>query len=416
MSDSSPQSHRAPLGAGFWHLWSSSSLSNLADGLFKVGLPLVALTVTRSPALIAGVTTALTVPWLLFALPAGALVDRIDRRKVMLCANAARALILAVLAVVTAMDAASIWVIYVVAVGAGIAEVLYDTAAQSILPQIVPREHLTRANGRLYAAELTANEFIGPPLGGVLVTIGAVIAFTAPAGLWLLAAGALLLLEGTFRVIPHTTTAIGTDIVDGLRFLWRNEVLRTLTIMTGVFNLASSATMAIFVVYAVGATSAMGLTASQYGLLLTATAAGSVAGTFVAGTIERRLGRSRAMAAGLAAAALFVGSPAFSTNPIVIATGFFLGGAGIVVWNVISVSLRQRITPEAMLGRITGGHRLFGWGSKPIGATLGGLLAELLGLAVVFVVMALVVLGLLALMRHLTDTALRSAEKGDPLR
>ncbi len=268
------------------------------------------------------------------------------------------------------------------------AEVFYDTAAQSILPQVVSRRQLTRANGRLYAAELTANEFIGPPMGGVLVTIGAVAAFVAPAGLWLLAAGVLLLLQGPSVSAEKRGPDMRTDIVDGLRFLWHNTVLRTLTIMTGVFNLASSATMAILVVYAVGATSALGLTATQYGLLLTATAAGSVAGTLVAGTIERRLGRSRAMVAGLAAAVLFICSPVLSSNPLVIASGFFIGGAGIVLWNVIAVSLRQRITPDAVLGRVTGAHRLFAWGSKPLGAALGGLLAQAFGLEIVFVVMA----------------------------
>ena len=413
MDTTSPTALPESLGAGFWRLWTSSSLSNLADGLFKVALPLVALMVTRSPALIAGVTTAFTLPWLVGALPAGALVDRLDRRRVMLCANSARALILALLAVVMATDAASIWVIYAVAAGAGFAEVFYDTAAQSILPQVVSRRQLTRANGRLYAAELTANEFIGPPMGGLLVTIGAVVAFLAPAGLWLLAAGVLLLLQGTFRVSRETGTDMRTDIVEGLRFLWHNTVLRTLTVMTGVFNLASSATMAILVVYAVGATSTLGLTATQYGLLLTATAAGSVAGTLVAGTIERRLGRSRAMVAGLAAAVLFICSPVLSANPIVIASGFFIGGAGIVLWNVIAVSLRQRITPDAVLGRVTGAHRLFAWGSKPLGAALGGLLAQAFGLEIVFVVMAVVVLGLLGLMRFVTDASIRSAENSE---
>jgi MFS family permease len=407
-----PQAEKpVSLGTGFWQLLSSSSMSNLADGLFKVGLPLVALTVTRSPALIAGIMTALTLPWLIAALPAGVVVDRSDRRKLMVFANFARALILVILAVLTASEALTIWVIYAVSFGAGLAEVLYDTAAQSILPQIVSREVLTRANGRLYAAELTANEFVGPPLAGFLVTIGAVAAFATPAGLWLLAAAILVMMRGSFRVQCQSRQRMRTDIGDGLRFLWRNTVLRTLTIMTGVFNVASNATMAVLVVYAVGASSAIGLSETGYGLLLASIAAGSVFGTVVAGAIERKLGRSRSLALGFAAAVLFIGAPALTANPIALTISFFVGGVGNMVWNVIAVSLRQRITPDAMLGRTTGAHRIFAWGGRPLGAALGGLIAELFGLVAVFATMAVLALSLLGLMRYLTDEAIQSAEE-----
>src|ERR671912_2426524 len=127
------------LGSAFWRLWTSSTLSNLADGLVKVALPLVALGYTDSPALVAGLAVALTLPWLLFALPAGALADRLDRRRAMLAANTVRAALLAALALATVAGAGSIWVLYAVALGIGAAETIYDTSAQSILPQVVPR-------------------------------------------------------------------------------------------------------------------------------------------------------------------------------------------------------------------------------------------------------------------------------------
>src|SRR5215207_7108372 len=160
------------LGTAFWRLWTSSALSNLADGIVKVSLPLVALRFTDSPTLIAGLTFVLTLPWLLFALPAGALADRLDRRRAMLGANTVRTALLAVLALTAIVGVGSIWALYVVALCIGVTETIYDTAAQSILPQVVPRDRLSRANGRLQAAELTANQFIGPPLGGFLVTAG----------------------------------------------------------------------------------------------------------------------------------------------------------------------------------------------------------------------------------------------------
>lgn len=403
------------LGGPFWGLWSSSSLSNLADGLFKVALPLIALEVTRSPLVVAGVTAALTVPWLVLALPVGALVDRFDRRRVMVAANGARAAVLGALAFLALADAATIPALYVAALAAGVAEVWYDTAAQTILPQVVDRAHLTRANGRLIAAELTANEFIGPPLGGLLVTIGAALALAVPAGLWCAALGLLLLLRGSFRVPREATarTTIRADVAEGLRFLWRDGLLRLLTVATGVFNLASSAVVAVFVVFAVGTTSALGLTATQYGVLLTTVAAGSVAGTFVAAAVERRLGSAWALTVGLVAGAAFLGVPAVSTEPVVIAAGFALGGAGVVVWNVIAVSLRQRVTPDAVLGRVTGAHRLVGWGTKPLGAALGGVLGQVVGLQAVFVTAAVAVLALAAVVLPVSTRAIRSRGPDD---
>src|SRR3954469_7972918 len=221
----------AGLGAPFWRLWTSSGLSNLADGVLKVALPLVAIRYTDSPTLVAGLTFALTLPWLLFALPAGALADRIDRRASMLGAKVVRAPLVRVLALAAAVDAGSIWVLYGVAVLIGVAETIYDTSAQSILPLVVRRERLSRANGRLYAAELTANEFVGPPLGGVLVTAGVAIAFAVPAGLWVIAVGLLLLVRGSFRVERERRTTMRADIAEGLRFLWHNSVLRALAVM-----------------------------------------------------------------------------------------------------------------------------------------------------------------------------------------
>ena len=287
------------LGSGFWRLWASSGLSNLADGAFKVALPLVAIRFTDSPVLIAGLALALSLPWLLFALQAGALADRVDRRWAMLGANIARASLIAVLVLAAGFGVGSIWVLYVVAFCVGIAETVYDTSAQSILPQLVSRDLLSRANGRLYAVELTANQFLGPPLGGLLVAVGTVVAFAAPAALWLAAVGALLLVRGNFRIERGGRTTMRADIAEGLRFLWRHRILRTLAIMTGVFNLASNAMFAVFVLYAVGPRSAMGLTDPLFGVLLTATAAGSLVGSFLAERVERRLGRSRSLMVGI---------------------------------------------------------------------------------------------------------------------
>ncbi|WP_240687137.1 MFS transporter [Amycolatopsis suaedae] len=388
----------------FWRLLTASGLSNLADGLVKVSLPLVAVQFTHSPALIAGLAFAVTVPWLLFALPAGALADRLDRRLAMIGANAVRATAIGCLA----FGAGSIWLLYAVAFAIGTAETIHDTAAQSILPQVVPRTDLSRANGRLFAVEFTANEFAGPPIAGVLVAAGSTLAFATPAGLWFLALGALLLVRGRFRVERATRTTLRADIAEGLRFLWRNRLLRTLAVMVGAINLVTSAVFGVFVLYAVGP---MGLSEQAYGLLMACTAAGSVAGSFAAGFLERRIGRARSLVLTILCATAMVGVPAFTNGHLAVGSALFVGGAGIMVWNVITVSLRQRVTPDRLLGRLSSAYRLVAWGTMPLGAAIGGLLAQFAGVRVVFVAGALVLLAQLAAMRIVTDRRMDEAER-----
>ena len=402
------------LGLPFWRLWSASSLSNLADGLVKVALPLVAITLTDSPGLVAGVALAAALPWLLFALPAGALADRVDRRLAMVTANIVRAAGVAILAVTVLLglesSPAAIWALYAVALLLGTAETIYDTCAQSILPQVVARDQLPRANGRLIAAELTANEFVGPPLGGLLVAAGVAVAFATPAALWAVAVGALLLLRGGFSVPRREPTTLRADVVEGLRYLWRHRLLRTLAAMTGLFNFATNATFAVFVLYAVGPDSAMGLTEVSYGLLFATIAAGSLIGALLADRIIRRLGRSRSLFLGILGGVGTVGIAAVTTIPLVIATAFLIGGLTNALWNVVAVSLRQRITPDRILGRINSSYRLVAWGTRPLGAAAGGLLGELVGLRAVFGIAAGLILATLIGMTQITDSAISIAE------
>ena len=413
MTDHTPsvqERNRAQLGAPYWKLWTASGLSNLADGVFKIALPLLAIQLTQSPTLIAGLSVVATLPWLLFALTAGALADRLDRRRIMLWANLTRALFPAALAAVILLDLGSIWALYVVALMVGVAETLYDTSAQSILPQVVNRDQLSRANGRLYAVELTANQFIGPPLGGLLVALGVVAGLAVPAALWLAAVGGLLLVPGRYRIERNQATTLRFDIGEGLRFLWNQKILRALALMTGVFNFASSAAFALLVLFAVGPASAMKLSDPGFGLLLTASAVGAFVGSFIADRAEARLGRSKALALAVLGVALFVGAPAVTSNPYVLGPALFVGGMLTVLWNVITVSLRQRITPDRLLGRVNSAYRLLAWGTMPLGAAAGGLLAEWLGLQAMFAIMGVLTLTLLSMMPVLTDRAIDAAD------
>jgi MFS family permease len=410
-TDAARRPDEGGLGGRFWRLWSASAVSNLADGIVKIALPLAAVGYTRSPVLVAGVATAFSLPWLLFALPAGALTDRLDRRRVMLTANTLRAALIGGLALAVAFDAGSIWLLYLVAFGVGITETLYDTSAQSILPQVVTRDQLPRANGRLAAVELAANQFVGPPLAGFLVAAGVALALAGPAVLWAVAVAALLLVAGRFRIERDAPTTMRADIAEGLRFLWRHRLLRTLATMVGTSNFITSGIFAVLVLYAVGPDSAVGLTEPGYGLLLTTIAAGIVLGSVATAKIEKRLGRSRTLALSVLTMAAITGVPALSTNPFVIGTVFFVGGILLATWNVITISLRQRITPDRLLGRVNSGYRMLAWGSMPAGALVGGLLAEVFGLRAVFAILGSLTLTLLLGMFVVTDANIDAAER-----
>ena len=399
------------LGPSYWKLWTSASFSNLADGVMKVALPLVAIRYTDSPALIAGLSLAFTLPWLLFALTAGALAARHDRRRLMLIANIARAAFLAALTIVTVAGAGSIWLLYVAAFCVGTAETIYDTSSQSILPQLVERPALARANGRLYAAEFATNQFIGPPLGGFLVALGVGLAFGTPVLLWVAAVGVLMLVRGRFDTGHTGETSMRADIAEGLRFLWNSTLLRVLAIMVGGMNFASNAAMTVFVLYAVGPASVMKLSDPGYGVLITTFAIGSILGTFIAEPVERLLGRAGALTLTVFGSLATIVTPALTASPWIIGSAFFIGGLLISVWNIITVSLRQRVTPHRLLGRLNSAYRLLAWGTMPLGAAAGGLIAELFGIPAVFWSMGALVLCLLTGMIWVTNRRMDDAER-----
>ncbi|CAN5579172.1 MFS transporter [soil metagenome] len=402
------------LSSNYWKLWSSAALSNLADGIFTIALPLIAVRLTDSPILVAGVAIAGRLPWLFFALIAGALADRLDRRRTMRDVNLLRVAVVGVMAVMALLDVLSLPVLYGAALVLGIGETLFDTAAQSIMPSLVSREQLSKANGRLYAAELSMNQFIGPPLGGLLVSLSVPLALTGSALCYVLAAVGLVLIVGDFRPLRAGPPArMHTEIVEGLRYLAGHRLLRTLAVMVGLMNLATSAVFAIFVLYAV-APGPMGLSEAGFGILLTTFAVGSVIGSVVVERVERRIGRAAVLTLGVLGSGLPLLVPALTTEPILVGAAFALMGVTLMLWNVVTVSLRQRIIPDRLLGRVNSGYRLLAWGTQPLGALLGGLIGQLLGLQIVFILAGSVTLLLLVARASITDEAIDAAEaEGD---
>jgi MFS family permease len=371
----------------FRTLWTASASGNLGDGLFKTALPVIAVRLTDSATLVAGVTFAMTLPWALCALPAGVIVDRLDRRRLMVMASTGRVAALSLLGAAAVTHVAELPTLYLTGFTLGACETVFDTAAGAILPAIVPRERLEWANARLLAAETLLNEFGGPPLAGLLLAVGAVVAVGASAVTYLVVVFAMGLLPGSFQIKRDASSRILADLGEGLRFVWRQPVLRTLALMTAVMAGAWSAWQAVLVLFAIHGP--LHLSTVTYGLLLSLLAVGGLLGTLLASRAQRRLGTRAVIGADVLATATMLATPALSTNLYAVAAATLIGGAGSGMWNVVVLSLGQRITPDALLGRVRATSRLLGWGTMPLGAALGGVLAQLAGVQTVFAVGAI---------------------------
>ncbi|MBF9127652.1 MFS transporter [Plantactinospora sp. S1510] len=404
------------LGArNFRALWTGSAFTNLADGVVKLTLPLIAVSMTDSPALVAGITLANTLPWLLLSLPAGALADRVDRRRLIMTMAAVRALLLAALVSGILAEMLSLAGLYAGALLLGAAEVFADTTRMSVVPMVVPRNRMESAFARLTATETVANEFIGPPLGGLLAAAGLAVALGASGVGYAAALLALAVMTGRYRSNRIPSSAAGAsglcaDIREGVRYVWRERVLRTLLLVAGVASGCWAAWMAVIVVYAV-APGPMDLSRFEYGLLIGALGVGGVVGASAAPTLTRRLGRQVVLATSMACLVVLLAAPAISSSPLLIAVTTFLGGAGTGAWNVTYSSLRALVVPDEMMGRYSGVSRLTSWGSMPIGALAAGLTAELISLRAVFWGgTAICVLALAATLRTVTSSEFRQVE------
>jgi MFS family permease len=381
---------RRSLGAGFARIWAAGAVSNLGDGVVLAALPLLAASLSSSPTTVALVSVAGTLPWLLFSLVGGAIADRADRRRTMVVVDAFRAVAIALLGVALVADVESIALLLLVSFSLGTAETVFDNASQAILPSVVAEGDLERANGRLEGTQIVANQFVGPPLGAWLFGVAAASPFFLDALSFAAAAALVLSLHGSYRAErePAPTTIRG-DIRDGMRWLLRHRILRTLAVALGIVNLMGMAVMAVLVLYA---QQVLHLDDGEFGLLLTAEAAGAVIGSAMAARLRDALGTGTVLTLAVTVAGGSFLVPALWSEPIPVALALALGGWGGLVWNVVTVSLRQSLVPDRLLGRVNSAYRMIGWGTMPVGALLGGLVADAFGLEAPFLVAGVVVL------------------------
>lgn len=383
------------LGANYFRLFSASTISNIGDGIGVIAYPWLASAITRNPVLIALVAVAQRLPWLLFSLPAGVITDRYDRRILMVWANAARAGITLFVAFVVldrqdvlqlpdavAQLGASITTdttLYLLVVLAtmllGVGEVLYDNSAQTFMPSIVHPDNLERANGRLWSIEQVANTFVGPPLAALLIASTFSLPFFVYATTFVVSA----LLIASIRRSARSTDDIAAyqarrrpwkvELAEGFGWLWHHELLRTLAIVLGLLNMLGAMTFATFVLFG---QEVLGTSATEFALLGTGGAIGGVIGGWSASWLSKRLGEGRSLALTLIGGG--VTSVVIGTSnwwPLVWLM-FGLSTVVVVLWNVITVSFRQSVIPDQLLGRVNSVYRFFGWGMIPIGAAIGG--------------------------------------------
>lgn len=394
----------------FGMLWASQASSNLGDGILQVAAPLLVASLTRDPLLVAGMTAAQYLPWLLAALPSGALTDRLDRRRVLVLGNGLRGVGFAALAVPLALGWEHVALLYAAVFLAGCAETLVDNAALTIPPRLVPRERLERANGRLFATQSVVNTFIGPPAGAALFGASAAAAFFTGSALFALAGIVALALPALRPNTPPspTTTTIARDMREGWIHFWSHRLLRRVAFISGAINLFSTATTSVLVLLVTGPLS---LPDAAYGLFVAIPAVGAIVGSLLAEYIVPRIGGGPiTWAAALAPAASWLILGLSPSVPLGLA-GMFVAAVATALNQIVVSTLRQAAVPDALMGRVTAAYRLIVLGAVPVGALLGGGLGRLIGIQPTFVACAAGLAVAAALLAPRVRTgALREAE------
>lgn len=386
---------RKPLGINYWKLWTASVISNLGDGVSVIAYPWLASALTRNPLHIAAVAVVTRLPWLLFALPAGVITDRIDRRKLVAWMDIFRFLFTLGIAfavlivqgdlsspddiasgVASPPDSAGILLalVYIAALLLGTAEVFRDNSAQTLMPSIVDRSVLEKANGRMWGAEMVMNAFVGPPLAGVLIGAAFALPFFVDAATFAVAAALVFLIAGEFRPKSESTEPIvpasfWTDLKEGVKWLWSHRLFRPMAISLGVANATNTMATATFVLFA---QEVLALDATRFGLLTTGFAVGGVIGSVAAERISRILGQGASLLTSIVVFVLTLAISGLTSSFWVFWTMGVVMSISIMLWNVITVSLRQTLIPDRLLGRVNSVYRFLGWGMMPVGAVIGG--------------------------------------------
>ncbi|MBR9863312.1 MAG: MFS transporter [Rhodobacteraceae bacterium] len=358
-------------------LFSASAISNLGDGVSALAFPWLATLITRDPVLIGYVAFATRLPWLLFTLPAGVITDRGDRQRLMVMADLLRLLLTSgVIALITFLpdlppdDKVNLYILALCGLAflLGSAEVVRDNAAQTALPSVVAPGDLERANGQIWSVEQIMGSFIGPPLAGLLIAYAVPAPFALDAVTFAVAAWVVWLIVVPPRAMPAKRSMF-TEVLEGFRWLVQHPKLMRLALMLGVSNMLAVMALTVLVLFS---QEILGLNGVGHGFLLTAGAAGGVVGGVVCPGLAARLGAERSLQVVLFLFPVMFVLIFLTSNPWVVAFALFVEMFAALLWNVVTVSYRQRLIPDGLLGRVNSIYRFFGWGMMPVGALLAG--------------------------------------------
>ena len=369
---------RDRLPPAFWTFWSCLGAGSVADGISLVAMTWVASTLTDSPLLVAATGMAERLPWLVLALPLGAVVDRLPRIAVMAASLGARAVVLGVVAVLLVGGQLPIAVLIGLAFVLVVTEILAAIAGETAVPLLVGSRQLTRANGHVRSAQILGVDFLGRPIGGALLSVGTWVPFVGSAAVMAAGAVALVLVRG--RVAdPRPQPAPGASgrvrATDGLAVVRRSSLLRVLLLSALVLNLLYGGLLGVQVLFA---RQSLGLGSLGFAVLVSMSAFGGVVGSQVASRVVARIGVTRALEAALALMALCFVAVGLSGSAVVVTVLYAVASGAVALWSVTSLSIRQRQAPDGLLGRVNATFRMATFGVSAVGMLLGGLAVQLL--------------------------------------
>jgi len=373
------------LGAGFVKLWTAGTTSALGAGLEQVATPLLVATRTHNPLVISIAFAVGAVPWLLFSLPGGVLVDRVDRRRLMIVIDWVRVVALGVLSASLVLGQVNIPLLYGVLFVISTGEVVFRSASGAIIPDIVPRDLLERANGYLSGGVQFTAGLIAGPLGGFLFALAYSLPFLANTATYAVSAILIGLIGGSFRAHPEPAgpggaperRSVREEIRTGLRFLFGSRLLRTMAMLIGLLNVTLTAAISVLVLLA---KERLHLGSVGYGALFTCMAVGGVLGAVVGDRIIGWVSATWTIRIGLLVEAGLHLVLATSHSAYLVGASFFAFGVHGALWTIAAQSLRQRLTPAPLLGRVGGAIFFLVAGGNCVGALLGGALAKGVGL------------------------------------
>jgi MFS family permease len=367
----------------FGKLWTAGTISSLGGGVTTVAGPLLVASLTRDPVLVAGLMVAEQLPWVLLSLPSGAVVDRMDRRVLMSVTSAVRAACFALVVALVAAGQPSLWLLYAIFLVVGCAGVLYENASMTALPATVGPDRLERANGQVLASRTLCQSLLAPLVAGWLFAGAQWIPFAVDAAAFVVVAWLAMLMSRTVGRAPArlAPTTIRAAVAEGVRWLARHRLLRTLAITVGLSNLTLGAVMSIMVLIA---QDRLGVGPVGYGILLAVVAVGGIVGALIAPRVARALGAGTVLRVGLVVEALTHLGLALARHVVLAGAILTVLGLHLLIFSTINASLRQALTPPELLGRVHSAYRLVSNGGLLLGAALGGILASAVGLAAPF--------------------------------